>query len=70
MIVRCIQCSFLQSIQIAINNPQMSATVLNAVVELILETGNFSVEQNNFNFDICNLDQGTVAKIESVLKMS
>lgn len=58
----------LQAIQIAINNPATSGQVLNSIVETILETGNFSLDQDNFNFDICNLDPVTVGKIESVLK--
>ena len=40
---------------------------MDAVVDVILETGNFSLDKENFNFDICNLDPATVAKIESVL---
>jgi len=60
----------LQAIQIAISNPQVSVSLLNAVVDVILETGNFSVEQDNFNFDICNLDKATVGRIETVLNIS
>lgn len=51
------------------SNPQVSVSVLNAVVDVILETGNFSVDQSNFNFDICNLDHVTVSKIETVLSL-
>jgi len=53
----------------ALMNPHTAVSLLNTVVELILETGNFSTEQENFQFDICNLDQGTVAKIEAVLDL-
>ena len=53
----------------ALSNPQLSVELLNSIVDLILETGNFSVEQENFNFDICNLDQKTVGKIETVLQL-
>ena len=49
---------------------QVSVSLLNAVVDVILETGNFSVEQDNFNFDICNLDKATVGRIETVLNIS
>ena len=40
---------------------------MDAVVDVILETGNFSLDKENFNFDLSNLDPATVAKIESVL---
>lgn len=60
----------LQTINMALMNPHTAVSLLNTVVELILETGNFSTEQENFQFDICNLDQGTVAKIEAVLELS
>ena len=50
-------------------NPHTAVSLLNSVVDLILETGNFSTEQENFQFDICNLDQGTIAKIEAVLEL-
>lgn len=53
----------------ALSNPHLSVQLLNSVIDLILETGNFSVEQENFNFDICNLDQHTVGKIEMVLQL-
>ena len=59
----------IQAIQMALSNPQLSVELLNSIVDLILETGNFSVEQENFNFDICNLDQKTVGKIETVLQL-
>merc|ERR1719356_649641 len=55
----------LQAIQVAINNPATSGQALTSIVEAILETGNFSLDQDNFNFDICNLDPVTVGKIES-----
>ena len=42
---------------------------MDAMVEVVLETGNFSLDKENFNFDICNLDMATVAKIESVLSV-
>ena len=56
-----------QALQIALNNPATSGMTMDAVVDVILETGNFSLDKENFNFDICNLDPATVAKIESVL---
>merc|ERR1712059_127666 len=54
----------LEVIQAAIHSPKTSTDVLNAVVDLILETGNFVTTNDNFVFDICNLDPGTVVKIE------
>jgi len=59
----------LQTINMALSNPHTAVSLLNSVVELILETGNFSTEQENFQFDICNLDQGTIGKIEAVLEL-
>ena len=51
------------------SSPHLSVQILNSVVDVILETGNFSVEDEQFHFDVCNLDQITVAKIENVLKL-
>lgn len=59
----------LQALHIALNNPATSGMTMDAVVEVVLETGNFSLDKENFNFDICNLDMATVAKIESVLSV-
>jgi len=61
--------SRLQAINMVMMNPHTAVSLLNSVVDLILETGNFSTEQENFQFDICNLDQGTIAKIEAVLEL-
>ena len=58
----------LQVIQCVINDPDTSGRLLNDVVDLILETGNFSTEHEAFQFDICNLDLGTVGKIETILQ--
>ena len=52
-----------------LSNPRTAASLLNSVVDLILETGNFATDKENFNFDICNLDQGTIGKIEEVLEL-
>lgn len=59
----------LQAINMALASPHTDVNLLNSVVDLILETGNFSTDQENFQFDICNLDQGTVGKIETVLEL-
>jgi len=59
----------LQAINMAINSPCTAVALLNSVVELILETGNFSTDQEHFQFDICNLDQGTISKIETILEL-
>ncbi len=53
-----------------INNPTTTSAVLNLVVDLILETGNFITTNECFTFDICNLDQRTVGKIETVLDLA
>ena len=42
-----------QVIQNKINSPNTAINILNAVVDIIIETGNFSLEQEQFNFDIC-----------------
>lgn len=57
----------LRLIQAAIHNPKTSVEVLNTVVDLILETGNFITENEQFVFDVCNLDVATVTKIETVM---
>lgn len=59
----------LQAINLALASPHTPVSLLNSAVELILETGNFSTDQENFQFDICNLDQGTIGKIETVLEL-
>lgn len=59
----------LQAINTALASPHTDVHLLNSVVDLILETGNFSTDQENFQFDICNLDQGTIGKIETVLEL-
>jgi len=59
----------LQVISKTLSNPRTAASLLNSVVDLILETGNFATDKENFNFDICNLDQGTIGKIEEVLEL-
>ena len=53
-----------------INSPHTAINVLNAVVDIIIETGNFSLEQEQINFDICNFDSVTVGRIEKILKQS
>ena len=59
-----------QVIQNKINSPHTAINILNAVVDIIIETGNFSLEQEQFNFDICNFDNVTVSRIEKILKQS
>ena len=41
-----------QVIQNKINSANTAINILNAVVDIIIETGNFSLEQEQFNFDI------------------
>jgi len=57
----------LQKINAAINNPQTGQDQLNQIVDLILETGNFSTSAESFNFDICNLEKSVVQQIGEVL---
>jgi len=59
----------LKTISMVLSDPHTTVTMLNSVVDLILETGNFSADHENFQFDICNLDQGTIGKIEAVLEL-
>ena len=42
-------------------------TLLRRVVELIQETGKFKIDDNMFNFDLCNLDRNTVQKLQTCL---
>ena len=60
----------LQVIHNKINSPNTAINILNAVVDIIIETGNFSLDQEQFNFDICNFDSVTVSRIEKILKQS
>jgi len=57
----------LQTINAAINDPQTGQDQLNQIVDLILETGNFSTNTESFNFDICNLEKSVVQQIGEVL---
>merc|ERR1712018_1031995 len=53
----------LQTINAAINDPNTGQDQLNQIVDLILETGNFSTSPDRFNFDICNLEKSVVHQI-------
>jgi len=57
----------LQTINAAINDPHTGQDQLNQIVDLILETGNFSTSAESFNFDICNLENSVVQQIGEVL---
>merc|ERR1711974_286436 len=57
----------LQTINAAINDPHTGQDQLNQIVDLILETGNFSTSAESFNFDICNLEKSVVQQIGDVL---
>merc|ERR1712013_848000 len=57
----------LQTINAAINDPNTGQDQLNQIVDLILETGNFSTSPDRFNFDICNLEKSVVHQIAEVL---
>merc|ERR1719323_758068 len=56
----------LQTINAAINDPNTGQDQLNQIVDLILETGNFSTSPDRFNFDICNLEKSVVHQIAEV----
>merc|ERR1712012_202198 len=57
----------LQTINAAINDPNTGQDQLNQIVDLTLETGNFSTSPDRFNFDICNLEKSVVHQIAEVL---
>ncbi len=42
-------------------------SLLCRVVELIEETGQYKIDDNMFNFDLCNLDRHTVQKLQTCL---
>ena len=51
----------------AINDPHTHQDQLDQIVDLVLETGNFSDSSGSFNFDICNLEKSVVHQIAEVL---
>ena len=51
----------------AINDPHRDQDQLDQIVDLVLETGNFSDSSGSFNFDICNLEKSVVHQIAEVL---
>ena len=57
----------LQTINAAINDPHRDQDQLDQIVDLILDTGNFSTSSGSFNFDICNLEKSVVLQIAEVL---
>lgn len=46
---------------------ESDSSLLSKVVDLIKETGKFAIEDNMFNFDLCNLDKQTVQKLRTCL---
>jgi len=59
----------LQAISAAISSPLTDQVILNSIVDIILETGNFAVRGDSFDFDLCNLDKQSVNKISVFLKL-
>ena len=60
--------SFAEANFMKIYDIDRTINILNAVVDIIIETGNFSLEQEQFHFDICNFD--SVTDMSSELKKS
>jgi len=59
----------LQAIASAISSPHTQEEVLNSIVDVILDTGNFVTTSNSFDFDLCNLDKQSVNRISDFLKL-
>lgn len=60
----------LEAISSAIADPHTGQEQLNSIVDIIMETGNFSTSSESFDFDICNLERSVVQQIESVLGLA
>jgi len=59
----------LQAIAAAISSPHTEEEVLNSIVDVILDTGNFVTTDDSFDFDLCNLDKQSVNRISGFLKL-